>query len=56
VSVLLLFVQGPALVRRVRPDLRVKFEAMAADPDAVFDYIYHCNVQLSEVGLLIFSV
>lgn len=34
---------GPNLVKRFRPDLGRRF--ISEDPDAIYDYIFHCNAQ-----------
>ncbi|KHN75073.1 Abhydrolase domain-containing protein 4 [Toxocara canis] len=34
---------GAALVKRLRPDLAMRYGA--TDPDAIYDYIYQCNAQ-----------
>ena len=42
--VLLVFVSGPKIVSRIRPDLIRKF-AELFDDDTVSNYIFHCNAQ-----------
>ncbi|GIY63800.1 hypothetical protein CDAR_601451 [Caerostris darwini] len=36
---------GPNMVKRLRPDILRKFEAVVSDPSDVSNYIYHCNAQ-----------
>ena len=48
---------GPTVVRRLRPDIRQKFEnAFGEDTGNEFlDYIYHCNAQCPPTGELAFK-
>ena len=51
----LFFLLGPSVMRRVRPDLQVKFSSLF-DDDTILNYFYHCNAQKPRfVRLLIAS-
>ncbi|WKX90718.1 hypothetical protein Q1695_009510 [Nippostrongylus brasiliensis] len=34
---------GPTIVKKLRPDLRLRYKS--ENPDDIYDYLYHCNAQ-----------